>query len=303
MDRALAVFGGGGPALPDHALLSEWLWRFGVALAVAAIGFWLSKLLSRAVDRVLLRFGVEQTLRDFLRGLVHAIGVVVVAVAALDALGVPTTSLLAVLGAAGLAIGLALKDSLSNIASGVMLIVLRPFRAGDAVLVAGTEGIVEQVRIFQTVLRTPQNHDVILPNSQITSAPIINYTARSQRRIDLTVGVGYGDDIGTARSVLLGLATAHAQVLDEPAADVLVSNLGESSVDLTLRAWVGTPDYITARSDLIEAIHRDFTRAGVSIPYPQRDLHVYHHDADGRPLPQILAAVVDPDPASTPPAR
>lgn len=303
MDRALAVFGGGGPALPDHALLSEWLWRFGVALAVAAIGFWLSKLLSRAVDRVLLRFGVEQTLRDFLRGLVHAIGVVVVAVAALDALGVPTTSLLAVLGAAGLAIGLALKDSLSNIASGVMLIVLRPFRAGDAVLVAGTEGIVEQVRIFQTVLRTPQNHDVILPNSQITSAPIINYTARSQRRIDLTVGVGYGDDIGTARSVLLGLATAHAQVLDEPAADVLVSNLGESSVDLTLRAWVGTPDYITARSDLIEAIHRDFTRAGVSIPYPQRDLHVYHHDADGRPLPQILAAVDDPDPASTPPTR
>ena len=303
MDRALAVFGGGGPALPDHALLSEWLWRFGVALAVAAIGFWLSKLLSRAVDRVLLRFGVEQTLRDFLRGLVHAIGVVVVAVAALDALGVPTTSLLAVLGAAGLAIGLALKDSLSNIASGVMLIVLRPFRAGDAVLVAGTEGIVEQVRIFQTVLRTPQNHDVILPNSQITSAPIINYTARSQRRIDLTVGVGYGDDIGTARSVLLGLATDHAQVLDEPAADVLVSNLGESSVDLTLRAWVGTPDYITARSDLIEAIHRDFTRAGVSIPYPQRDLHVYHHDADGRPLPQILAAVDDPDPASTPPTR
>ena len=303
MDRALAVFGGGGPALPDHALLSEWLWRFGVALAVAAIGFWLSKLLSRAVDRVLLRFGVEQTLRDFLRGLVHAIGVVVIAVAALDALGVPTTSLLAVLGAAGLAIGLALKDSLSNIASGVMLIVLRPFRAGDAVLVAGTEGIVEQVRIFQTVLRTPQNHDVILPNSQITSAPIINYTARSQRRIDLTVGVGYGDDIGTARSVLLGLATGHAQVLDEPAADVLVSNLGESSVDLTLRAWVGTPDYITARSDLIEAIHRDFTRAGVSIPYPQRDLHVYHHDADGRPLPQILAAVDDPDPASTPPTR
>ena len=303
MDRALAVFGGGGPGLPDHALVSEWLWRFGVAVHLAAIGFWLSKLLSRAVDRVLLRFGVEQTLRDFLRGLVHAIGVVVVAVAALDALGVPTTSLLAVLGAAGLAIGLALKDSLSNIASGVMLIVLRPFRAGDAVLVAGTEGIVEQVRIFQTVLRTPQNHDVILPNSQITSAPIINYTARSQRRIDLTVGVGYGDDIGTARSVLLGLATDHAQVLDEPAADVLVSNLGESSVDLTLRAWVGTPDYITARSDLIEAIHRDFTRAGVSIPYPQRDLHVYHHDADGRPLPQILAAVDDPDPASTPPTR
>ena len=244
MDRALAVFGGGGPGLPDHALVSEWLWRFGVAVAVAAVGFWLSKLLSRA----------------------------------------------------GLAIGLALKDSLSNIASGVMLIVLRPFRAGDYVLVAGTEGTVEQVRIFQTVLRTAQNHDVILPNSEITTSPIVNYTARPQRRIDLTVGVGYGDDIGTARDVLLALAAAHPKVLAEPATDVLVSNLGESSVDLTLRAWVATPDYAVARSDLIEAIHRDFARAGVSIPYPQRDLHVYHHDADGRPLPQLAAAVDDPDP-------
>ena len=287
MDRVAGMFGGGGPALPDHAVVSEWLWRFGIAVAVAAIGFWLSKLLSRAIDRLLLRFGVEQTLRDFLRGLAHAIGVVVVAVAALDALGVPTTSLLAVLGAAGLAIGLALKDSLSNIASGVMLIVLRPFRAGDYVLVAGTEGTVEQVRIFQTVLRTAQNHDVILPNSEITTAPIVNYTARPQRRIDLTVGVGYGDDIGTARSV------------PDPVTDVLVSNLGESSVDLTLRAWVATPDYVAARSDLIEAIHRDFARAGVSIPYPQRDLHVYHHDADGRPLPQLAAAIDDPDPAPT----
>ena len=303
MDRALGVFGGGGPGLPDHALVSEWLWRFGVALAVAAVGFWLSKVLSRAVDRVLLRFGVEQTLRDFLRGLSHAIGVVVVAVAALDALGVPTTSLLAVLGAAGLAIGLALKDSLSNIASGVMLIVLRPFRAGDAVRVAGVDGVVEQVRIFQTVLRTAQNHDVILPNSQITTSPIVNFTARPQRRIDLTVGVGYGDDIAVARTVLLALAAAHPKVLADPATDVLVSNLGESSVDLTLRAWVATPDYIAAHSDLTEAIHRDFARAGVSIPYPQRDLHVYHHDADGRPLPQVTAAVDDPDPATPRPPR
>ena len=278
-----------------RAAASEWLWRIGVALAIALVGLWLARLISSALDRGMTRFGVEVILRDFLRNLAYAIALVVVLVAALDALGVPTTSLLAVLGAAGLAIGLALKDSLSNIASGVMLIVLRPFRAGDAVQIAGQEGIVESVRIFQTVLRAYQNHDIYLPNSQITTAPIVNFTSRGERRIDIAVGVGYGDDIRHARDVLLGIARATAQVLDEPASDVLVSGLGESSVNLVLRAWVKTPDFVAARSELTEAIHRDFAQAGVSIPFPQRDLHVYHHDADGRPLEQITSAVEDPD--------
>jgi small conductance mechanosensitive channel len=281
--------------LLSQAMASDWLLRSGLALLIAGLGLWLARKLSRGLDRVMGRFGVEQILRDFLRNLAYAIGIIVVLVAALDALGVPTTSLLAVLGAAGLAIGLALKDSLSNIASGVMLIVLRPFRAGDAVVLAGQEGVVEQVRIFQTVLRTYQNHDVILPNSQITAAPIVNYTARPQRRIDLPVGIGYDDDLATARSVLLGIAAANANVRREPAADVLVNNLGESSVDLVLRAWVDTPEYAAVRSELTEAVTREFARAGVSIPYPQRSLHVYHHDAEGRPLAQLTAAVEDPD--------
>jgi small conductance mechanosensitive channel len=288
-------FGATASGLLSQALASDWLLRVGLALLIAGLGMWLARLLSRGLDRVLGRFGVEKILRDFLRNLAYAIGLIVVFVAALDALGVPTTSLLAVLGAAGLAIGLALKDSLSNIASGVMLIVLRPFRAGDAVVLAGQEGIVEQVRIFQTVLRTYQNHDVILPNSQITAAPIVNYTARAQRRIDLPVGIGYDDDLGRAREVLLQLAAANPKVLAEPAPDVLVSDLGESSVNLVLRAWVDTPEFVTARSELTEGITREFSRAGVSIPYPQRSLHVYHHDADGRPLAQIVAAVDDPD--------
>ncbi len=281
--------------LLSQALASDWLLRIGLALLIAGLGMWLARALSRGLDRVMGRFGVEQILRDFLRNLAYAIGLIVVFVAALDALGVPTTSLLAVLGAAGLAIGLALKDSLSNIASGVMLIVLRPFRAGDAVVLAGQEGIVEQVRIFQTVLRTYQNHDVILPNSQITAAPIVNYTARAQRRIDLPVGVGYDDDLSKARSVLLDIAAAHEKVLKEPAADVLVNNLGESSVDLVLRAWVNTPDFAATRSDLIESVGREFARAGVSIPYPQRNLHVFHHDAEGRPLAQLTSAIEDTD--------
>lgn len=287
--------GATAPGLLSQAMASDWLLRIGLALLIAGLGMWLARLLSRALDRGMGRFGVEQILRDFLRNLAYAIGLIVVFVAALDALGVPTTSLLAVLGAAGLAIGLALKDSLSNIASGVMLIVLRPFRAGDAVVIAGQEGIVEQVRIFQTLLRTYQNHDVILPNSQITTAPIINYTARAQRRIDLPVGIGYNDDLAEARAVLLGLAARNSRVLKDPAADVLVTRLGESSIELVLRAWCATPDYVEVRSELIEAMAREFSNAGISIPYPQRDLHVYHHDADGRPLAQVTAAVDDPD--------
>ena len=240
-------FGATASGLLAQALASDWLLRIGLSLLIAGLGMWLARALSRGLDRVMARFGVEQILRDFLRNLAYAIGLIVVFVAALDALGVPTTSLLAVLGAAGLAIGLALKDSLSNIASGVMLIVLRPFRAGDAVVLAGQEGIVEQVRIFQTVLRTYQNHDVILPNSQITSAPIVNYTARAQRRIDLAVGIGYDDDLGKARDVLLQLAAANPGVLREPAPDVLVNDLGESSVNLVLRAWVDTPEFVGGR--------------------------------------------------------
>jgi len=279
----------------QQALASEWLFRIGMALLVALIGFWIARILSRAVDRGMTRFGVELILRDFLRNIVYAVAIVVVLVAALDSLGVPTTSLLAVLGAAGLAVGLALKDSLSNIASGVMLIVLRPFRAGDAVHIAGQDGVVEQVRIFQTVLRAYQNHDIILPNSLITTAPIINFTARKQRRIDLAIGIGYGDDIGKARKVLLDIAGKHAKVLDDPAPLVLVARLGESSVDLELRAWVNTPDFITTRSEMTETLRNRFAEAGLSIPYPQRDLHVYHHDADGRSLAQVTAAISDPD--------
>ena len=265
------------------------------ALVLFAVGLRIAKWIAGLAERGLARADVEPTAVLFLRKVAYVGLLVMLALAALQVVGVPMTSMIAVLGAAGLAIGLALKDSLSNIASGVMLIVLRPFRAGDAVQIAGQEGIVESVRIFQTVLRAYQNHDIYLPNSQITTAPIVNFTSRGERRIDIAVGVGYGDDIRRAREVLLGIAAGNPKVLAEPATDVLVSGLGESSVDLILRAWVKTPDFVPVRSELNEAIHRDFAQAGVSIPYPQRDLHVYHHDADGRPLAQITSAVDDPD--------
>ena len=275
IDFVLGLFGsGGGVALPDHATVSQWLLRAGVALAIAAIGWWLSKLLARAVERGLLRVGVDQILRDFLRGLVHAIGIVVVAVAALDVVGVPTTSLLAVLGAAGLAIGLALKDSLSNIASGVMLIVLRPFRSGDLVLIGGHEGVVEHVRIFQTTLRTPQNHFVYLPNSQITTGPIVNYTAKPQRRLDVAVNVGYDADLGRVRSLLLGLATANPRVLAEPPPEVVVNALADHAVSMHLHAWVPSAEVPAARGELLEAVREQFAGAEIPLFLPRREIAV-----------------------------
>lgn len=263
------------------------------ALLILLVGLWLSRRLLRALDAGLARANVEPTLRGFLRNVAHPALLIVVVIAALTAAGVPTTSVLAVLGAAGLAVGLALKDSLSNIASGVMLIVLRPFRAGDYVQAAGVEGTVEQVRVFQTHLRTPDNRAVILPNSMITAAPITNFTANPARRADIAVGVGYDDDLRQAREVLLRIAHDHPRVLREPEPKVLVTTLAESSVNLELRVWVPTADFIDVRSELVEAVRTRLIEHGLHIPYPQRDLHVYHHDADGRPLVDLLARVAD----------
>lgn len=260
-------------------LATTWSLRIGGVLLIVLLGLWLARWLSRAVERLLARAGMEPILRNFFANLGHAAVLVLVLVTALDAVGVPPTSLMAVVGAAGLAIGLAMKDSLSNIASGVMLIVLRPFRAGDAVRVVGVEGVVEQVRLFQTVLRTFENHEVILPNGQITAAPIVNFTARAQRRIDIPVGIGYQDDVREARRVLLSLAKSHERVLAEPEADVVVTGLGDNSVNLMLRAWVDTPGFAATRSDLLEGVHRELGAAGISIPFPQRDMHLHLPEA------------------------
>lgn len=272
-----------------------WALKLLGAVVILLLGMWLARRLSRTLDRTFERARMEATLRGFLRNIAYAAMLVIVIVAALQSLGVPTTSVMAVLGAAGLAIGLALKDSLSNIASGVMLIVQRPFHVGDFVQVAGLEGTVDQIRVFQTRMRTVDNRSVIIPNSLITTAPIINFTANPQRRIDLGVGVGYEDDLKAARSVLLEVANANPLVLAEPVPEALVTALAESSVNLELRAWVNTADYANARSGLIAAVRNGLVEHGLNIPYPQRDLHVYHRDADGRPLAEVLARSVTDD--------
>lgn len=246
----------------------QWLVRALIALVIAVIGIWLARWVARALERVLHRFDVEVILQKFLRNLAYAVGIIVVCIAALDFAGVPTTSLLAVLGAAGLAMGLAMKDSLSNIASGVMLIVLRPFHSGNYVQVAGVEGIVDSVRIFQTHLHTQDNRQIILPNSQITAAPIINFTVRGIRRLDVSIKISYNDDLATARKILLDIAKNHAQILSEPPAEVVVALLADSHVELQLRVWLAATDLGALKAYLLEQSWQKLSEHGFKTGAP-----------------------------------
>ena len=256
----------------------QWLVRGLIAIVIAVIGIWLARWVARALERVLHRFDVEVILRSFLRNLAYAVGIIVVCIAALDFAGVPTTSLLAVLGAAGLAIGLAMKDSLSNIASGVMLIVLRPFHSGNYVQVAGIEGIVDSVRIFQTHLHTQDNRQIILPNSQITAAPIINFTVRGVRRLDVSIKISYSDDMAAARKILLEIAKNHAQVLSEPPAEVIVALVADSHVELQLRVWLAATDLGALKAYLLEQSWQKLSEQGFKTGVAQQHSHVHHHD-------------------------
>lgn len=276
-----------------------WLETWGLKLLAAAVillvGMWLARRLSLGLERMLGRTHVDSTLSGFMRRASYAAMMVLVLVTSLTSLGVNPTSMLAVLGAAGLAIGLALKDSLSNIASGVMLVVLRPFRVGDHVIAAGQEGVVLEVRIFQTRLRAFDERVIILPNSEVTTAPIINYTSLPTRRMEIAVGVGYEDDLKHAQQILLDIARNNALILDDPAPFVQVSSLAESSIGLTLFAYAKNANFGDAKSQVTEAIRNDIIGNGLNIPYPQRDLHVYHHNADGTPLTEIITRSVADD--------
>ncbi|MCO5546479.1 small conductance mechanosensitive ion channel [Xylella fastidiosa] len=264
------------------------------AAAIAILGVWLSKRLSNGLHRILIRAHVEITLANFLRNIAYALLLIVVSVSVLQRFGVPATSLAAVVGATGLAVGLALKDSLSNIAAGVMLIVLGPVRSGDHVVIAGQEGIIDEIRIFQTRLRTFDQRIITLPNSTITTVPIINYSTLPTRRVEITVGVSYQDNLKQAQELLVKIARENPKILDDPAPLVYVNNLGESSVDLLLLAYTQNDNFNPAKSEILEQIHNQLPENGLNIPYPQRDLHLYHHDTNnGKIASLLLPSVTD----------
>ena len=271
----------------DHWLAAAEVYglKLAGAIVIVLVGLWLAKRLARALERVLERTHTEATLRGFLRNIAYGAMVVVVLLAALQFVGFAPASLLAVLGAAGLGIGLALKDSLSNLVSGLQLITQRPFRAGDYVVAAGLEGTVEQVRVFHTRLRTPDNRVVILPNGLITAAAITNFTATMKRRIDVATSIGHGDDLQAARARLVDVATGNPKVLSEPEPAVVATGLaGDNRLNVELRVWVRTMDVQNARSELTEAVRNSMVEAGIGLPVAAREVHVVYRGADGLPL-------------------
>ena len=252
-----------------------WSIRVVVALAIFVIGRWVAKWIVNTSQRLMEKAGMDQMLADFLRNILYVLLLAVVVIAALDHLGVQTTSLLAVLGAAGLAVGLALQGSLSNFAAGVMIIVFRPFKVGDFIEAAGTAGVVEEVRIFNTLLRTPDNREIIVPNGQIYDGTIVNVSARDTRRVDLVFGIGYEDDLRKAKQLIEEVMGKDERILKDPAPAVAVGELADSSVNINVRPWVKSADYWAVRSDLLENIKAAFDANGISIPFPQRDVHLY----------------------------
>lgn len=263
------------------ALVLGWGLRLLAALLIYVIGRWVAKALTRWVGRAIIKADVDATLARFLSSIIYMVLIVFVVLTALSAIGINTTNFLAILGAAGLAVGLALKDSLSNFAAGVMLVFFRPFRSGDYIEAAGISGSVVSIKIFNTILRTSDNRIITVPNALIYADSITNFSAEDKRRIDLVIGIGYDDDIGRAKALIQGVLGQDNRILDEPAPVMLLVELGESSVDIAVRPWVKSSDYSQVRSDLLEHIKRALENAGLSIPYPQRDLHIVTQaDAD-----------------------
>jgi len=256
-------------------MLTDWAIKFVVALAIYIVGKWVAKRVTDFVRKLMGLRAADPTLISFLSNMVYAILLAAVILASLDTLGLPVTSLVAVVGAAGLAVGLALKDSLGNFAAGVMLVMFRPFIKGDVVEVAGVTGKVDEVRIFSTIMTTPDNKQIIIPNSQVGSDTITNYTAHDKRRVDLVFGVGYDDDLKVAREVLTRICANHPLILDTPETNIFVLNLGDSSVDFAVRPWAKTADYWTVWGDLLEQGKLELEAAGCNIPYPQTDVHLY----------------------------
>jgi small conductance mechanosensitive channel len=247
------------------------------AIAVFVIGRWIAKGLTSLTRRAMERGKADAMLVSFIGNLLYAALLTFVALAAINQLGVQTTSFIAVIGAAGLAVGLALQGSLANFAAGVLIIIFRPYKVGDYIEGGGVAGTVEEVQIFTTVLKTPDNKLIIVPNGQIMAGTITNYSARAERRIDLVVGVGYDADLDKTRQVLTDVLNEEQRILPEPAPVIGVVELAESSVNFVVRPWVKTADYWPVYFDLNESIKNRFDAEGISIPFPQRDVHLYEH--------------------------
>jgi len=261
----------------------DWGTVYGIkilgAIAILIIGRIVIGFITGFIKRLMDRAKTDETLVKFVVSLARTLLYTFLFIAVLGQLGVETASFIAIIGAAGLAIGFALQGSLSNFASGVMLIIFRPFKAGDYIEAGGSAGVVESIAIFNTIMRTPDNKRIIIPNSSITGGNIVNYSAMETRRVDMVFGIGYGDDIKKAKDVLTRLINEDSRILKDPAPTVAVMELADSSVNFAVRPWVNTPDYWAVFFDFTEKVKMTFDQEGISIPFPQQDVHMHQVNA------------------------
>lgn len=272
----------------NSLLHADWWWavlgRYGVPLVTAILiivfGWWIAKWLRGLTERKLVRRNIDAALAGFLATIVYVVFLVVVFITALTRLGVSPASLLTLVGAAGLAIGLAFKNSASDFIAGVLLMIQQPFRAGDYVEAGGTAGTVEQLQIFKTVMSTVTNQVVSVPNSLVYDQVITNYSARETRRFDLNVTIRYGDDIDTAKAILKKLVDNEPRALQDPEPVIWVDGVDGSSVKLVLKVWFSNIEYWDARTDMHEALKREFDQAGLKMPPPQQDVHIHRLEVE-----------------------
>lgn len=247
--------------------------NFVTAVAILLVGRVVIRWLVKLLRKFMVRADLDPILVNFASSITTGILLVILLIAAIDRLGVDTTSFIAVLGAAGLAVGLALKDSLQNFAAGIMMIIFRPFKLGDFIEAGGVNGVVEKISVFSTIMKTGDNREIIIPNGQIYAGAITNYSARETRRIDLVFGIGYDDDMLKAKQIMEDILMAHELILDDPAPAVAVVELADSSVNFNVRPWVKSSDYWGVRADILQTIKLAFDKNDISIPYPQMDIH------------------------------
>jgi small conductance mechanosensitive channel len=255
-------------------LTMQWGIKIIGAIAIYIIGKWIAKIITNIVKKLLEKSKVDITLVKFLGNLTYIGLLILVIITALGTLGVDTTSFAAIIAGAGLAVGMALKDNISNFGAGVLILFLRPFKIGDFVEAAGTSGVVDEIGIFNTIMKTGDNRVIIIPNNNIIGNNIINYSREKIRRIDLVIGVGYEDDLKLTKSTLEEILNSNPKILKEPAPTVALAELADSSVNFNVRPWVKSDDYWGVRSELLETIKQTFDEKGINIPYPQMDVHI-----------------------------
>lgn len=262
----------------SQELLMQWAVNIGSAIVVFIVGRFIVKVIVKLLGHAMRSGKMDELLVNFISSIANSVLMLFVIIAALERLGIDTTSLVALLGAAGIAVGLALKDSLQNFSSGVMLIVFRPFKNGDFIEAGGVLGVVEHIGIFTTNLKTGDNKEVIVPNGQIYGGTITNYSSKPTRRVDIVVGISYGSDIKKAKDIALELLSKDERVLKDPAPVVAVGALNNSSVDLIVRPWVKSADYWAVMWDFNENVKSAYDSAGIEIPFPQMDVHLHKND-------------------------